>query len=89
MSEQAQAYVTRQAVRTATAAAVDPSMADGNFSEGEYAARSSVEVGQDAKGTAYCKSAKAYHNNPDEAARLAVAAFKLAQMLLSQKGEQP
>mgnify|MGYP001566959122 CR=1 FL=1 len=42
-------------------------------------AQNSVEIGEDAKGTVYVKSAKVYADDPLEAARQAWAAFKEGQ----------
>ena len=50
-------------------------------------AQNSVEIGEDAKGTVYVKSAKVYADDPLEAARLAWAAFKEGQA--QSKKEEP
>ncbi len=55
---------------------VEHEVPDGqSFTEVTTEAISSVEVGEDAKGTIYVKSSKAYHADPAEAAIASVAAF--------------
>ena len=57
---------------------------DGSFSETEYASISSVEVGQDAKGTSYVKSVKVYGPDPEEAAK---EALKVLRFLMKELNE--
>jgi len=54
-----------------------------NFHEVESASISSVEVGEDAKGTRYVKSVKCYASDPSVAAKLTVTAFQEARNRLS------
>ena len=68
---------TKQTTRTMLA-----SLPMGGFAEQTEEALSSVEVGEDAKGVRYVKSAKAYASDPLEATKLSVRAFELARAYL-------
>lgn len=60
-----------------------PAHEDGSSTSTEYAPLSSVEVGEDAKGNVYVKSAKVYSYDPTDAAERAAAAFYHAKERLA------